>query len=563
MRGDKGPQNDDELWEWFKEHHGIEMPRNAVTEGHSTPFQLIADVYFQRTHAAFGLAARGAGKTHSGAICHSLNGMYKRDYDAISVGAIMAQSNRAYEHFTRMMRNFESSIKSSTITRTRFILGGILEIVPGSIAAVNGPHTQMLYLDEVELMDQQVFQEAMNIPVSKTLEDGTYYKPQVLITSTRKRPGGPVQKILDQIEDAVARGEKPPYDLYKWNCYDVAQNVPNCRVANPDLPEEEKCNCNEVISGKWEDGTTRTFDQACGGKLVRSEGWITLDQLHGIFKTSNRDIWEAQQECKKPSKEGLVYPLFNKELHGIRNYEPRPEFGPIYQGIDVGSTNPNAVEWIQVLECPVIVTRYDNQEIELPVGARVFFDEIYKAEISNTELAEMIVAKERYYEAKYEGWKVEDRFVDPAGKAARLEFRKYKPPLVTHFYATREVSEHIKWQKHLIENDMLFVDLDGCPMFIEEIEIYHYPEQKAGDLDKPDAPEKEYDHALDAGRYGIANIHMIELKKAKYAHATPSSASYGVGGVIKKFSPKASDMGTESWRKGMVGISGGRPRGRR
>lgn len=563
MKGDKGPQNDDELWQWMKDELNLEMPRNAVTEGHKTPFDLIADLYFQRTYAAFGLASRGGSKTFAAAVVHVLNGKYKKDFDAITVGAIMAQSNRAYEHFTKLMRRFDGAVKSSTITRTRFLLGGILEIVAGTISAVNGPHVQLMHLDEIELMDPQVLQEALQIPVAKKLDDGSYYQPQVVITSTRKRPGGPVQKILDGIEDSISKGEQPQYDLYKWNVYDVSQRVPNCRIANPDLPEDQKCQCHKVVSGKWDDGSPRRFDQACGGKLGRSEGWITLEDNHNTFRTSNRDIWEAQQECKKPSKEGLVYPLFNKELHGVRGYEPWPEFGPIYTGIDVGSTNPNAVEWIQVLNQPVKVMRYDNTEIEMPEGSHVIFDEIYQAEISNTELAGLIVAKENYYRANFEGWEVADRFVDPAGKAARLELRKYKPAIFTHFYATREPEEHIKVQKHLIENDLLYVDLENAPMFVEEIEVYRYEEPKPGDLDKPVKPVKEFDHALDAARYGIANIYMIELKRAKYAHAAPSSASRGLGRTIKKFNPKASDMGTEPWRKKMTGLPVGKYNGRR
>lgn len=538
------------------------MPRNSVTEGHSTPFQFIADVYFNRVSTAFVLASRGGSKTASASIVHTLNGLYKRDFDSASAGAIMAQSNRAYEHFQKFMKNFPQGIISSTISKTRFVLGGMLEVVAGTVASLNGIHVQLLHLDELEIFDPSALEEAKNIPLSKKLEDGTTYNTQVIVTSTRKRPGGPVQKTLDQIEEAMAKGEEPPYKLYKWNCYDVAENVPNCRVANPDLPEDEKCQCHKVISGKWDDGTTRSFDQACGGKLAHSEGWITLDTLKNIFRTSTRDTWEAQQECLKPSREGLMYPTFNKELHGIRGYQPRPEYGNIYQGIDPGGTNPTAVIWVQVLRVAVEVTRYDGKKIIIPEGSRVAFKEIYKAELSNSEIADEITYIENTYKSIYPGWEVADRFADPAAKAARLEYKKHPSKLITHFYATREVEEHVKTIRYLIDNDLLYADLGECPMWFEEIDVYRRQDDKPGFEDKSEKPVKDMDHLMDATRYCIGNIAMIELNNNKFS-GTPGSVEHGVVNPLRKYSPKASDMGQEPWRMKFGGVPIGRRSGRR
>lgn len=496
---DRGPQDDDELWVWLKDNLGLIMPRNAVQEGHCTPFQLICDLYFGRVNAAFALGSRGSSKTFGVAIVHLLNSLYKKDYEGLSAGAIMAQSNVAYAHFQKFIKNFPDAVISSSITKTTFVTGSEVSIVPGTVSALNGPHVQFVHLDEIELFDPQARQEAINIPVPKKLEDGTYYPTQVVFTSTRKRPGGPVQKILDQIDKEIASGEDPPYKLYKWNCYDVAENQPSCRVANPDLPEDQKCNCNKVVSGKWDDGTTRTFEDACGGKLAKSEGWIKLDALHNIFKTSDKDTWEAQQECKKPSREGLIYANLDKEKHGIRNYQPKPEYGNIYQGLDPGGSNPHAVVWIQVLNVSIEVERFDGKKIILPEGARVVFKEIYKAEISNSELADEIAFIEDSYRQIWPNWHVTDRFADPAAKAARLEFKKHPAKLVTHFKATREVSEHIKIVKNLIDNDFLYVDIVNCPMWLEEHEVWRWQEKKGDELDKSDKPVKDFDHLCVSG----------------------------------------------------------------
>jgi hypothetical protein len=52
-------------------------------------------------------------------------------------------------------------------------------------------------------------------------------------------------------------------------------------------------------------------------------------------------------------------------------------------------------------------------------------------------------------------------------------------------------------------------------MLKQEIESWHFPEatgQKAGYTDNPDQPVKDFDHAIDACRYCIANIRVIEKK---------------------------------------------------
>lgn len=551
--GDKGPKNDDELWQLLKDEYGLTMPRNPVCDGHTTPFQLIADLFFNRTGSAFAVANRGGSKTFAIAILHVLNGTYKRNFDSITVGAIMAQSNRAYEHFRNLTIRHQDAVAQSKITATYFKLGGKLEIVPGSISAVNGPHTQLVHVDELELMDPTVFSESRQISVAKTLEDGTVYKSQDVLTSTRKRPGGPVQKTIDKIEEAMANGEEPPYTLYMWCVFDVAKKVDNCQVANPDMDPCDTCDCDKVSSGKWEDGSKRTFDQVCKGKLAKSEGWIPLDSMHNTFRTSNRDIWEAQQECLKPSREGLIFPTFSKETHGIRDFEPDPDNGPIYQGIDFGGTNPFASLWCQVLKTDVVVKSYNNEDIILREGSRVFFDEIYKAELSNTDFAELIVDKEYYWKSKYERWAVQDRFADPAGKAARLELARYKPGIKTHFKATREVDEHIKQWKFLVDNDLFYVDLAACPMVVAEMEVWAWQEKKEGEFNETQKPVKDFDHAVDAGRYVIANIAKIELVNSKKLGLLPESVKWGITGPKRKWQPKASSANTEPWRRKLGG----------
>jgi hypothetical protein len=53
--------------------------------------------------------------------------------------------------------------------RTQFENTSTVEILPGTISAVNGPHGQKVHRDEVELMDAETFKEANNISSSKII----------------------------------------------------------------------------------------------------------------------------------------------------------------------------------------------------------------------------------------------------------------------------------------------------------------------------------------------------------------------------------------------------------
>jgi len=107
-----GPQTDDELHEWLKFELGIDIPRTAVCEGHSAPFTFLADLYFERTEAALGVANRGGAKTFLVAVLHWLNSRFKPGCESCTFGATEAQSLRAYAHLKNWIYDDEKTRKS-------------------------------------------------------------------------------------------------------------------------------------------------------------------------------------------------------------------------------------------------------------------------------------------------------------------------------------------------------------------------------------------------------------------------------------------------------------------
>lgn len=506
-----GPQTDDELHNFIKEKYGIHIPRIAVTPGHDAPFLFIADGFFQRETAQFVIANREGSKTFSVALLHALMARFYPGYEGITAGAIEIQSKRCYSSLKQLNGiwggdQVEESLQSETMYKN----SSKIEIVTMTYAAMNGPHSNLLHRDEVELARRNAFDEGDNITKSGWTREKVprRIKAHDILTSTRKKARGLVQEILDDCEAAVTAGRKPQYRVYKWGVAETVARVSNCRglPENAGRPDHELCPCNEIVSQKspyWdmkEKTTLRTLESVCGGRFGRSDGWRPLDpDIIGKFEKNSRAMWEAQQECSKVASEGLILPNFSPESHGIRDYDPDPENGPIFQGVDFGGTNPHAVNYYQLLEKAVSVKGFANEWKILLPNTLVCFDEIYITEVGNIGLADLAVQMETNWKLKHMYWSVNERYADIAAKAARVDWRQHDPPLPTVWRITREVDEHILICQEIVDNYTFAVDVDRCPMFVDEAESWQKDPTTGKQVD-------EFNHCMSNFRYTVANL---------------------------------------------------------
>lgn len=550
-----GPQTDDELHKWVVDTLGIDIPRTSVCEGHSAPFTFFADLYFERTGSAILVANRGGSKTFLVAILHYANSTFKPGCESLTIGAIENQAKRAYVHFKKFAYDKDTGelrpeVNTPKQMETLFKNGSKLEILPGTINSVNGPHSQKVHFDEVELADPVVYEESRNISTSKETSDGLLIRAQDILTSTRKRGKGLMQQILDVCNKSMEAGARPPFIPYFWCVFETAEQVKNCQVACPDLPEGERCECDKIIKGTWDaEGTQqRTLKSICKGKFYKSRGWQPIDDIANTFMQSSRSVWEAQQECTKPETEDMYIPHFSRDIHGLVNFQPDPANGPISMGVDFGGTNPHAVNWYQLLRYEVEAMQSNGNIIRLKEGTRVCFDEIYITEIGNVKLAEKIVNKEEGWRRKFPNFRVMYRFADPQAKAARLDFKHHNPPLKCSWFTTREFEEHVKIVKELFEDNLMFVDVKRCPMFCEEIEDWR--------RDKNDRQVDTFNHCMSEFRYVMANLAIVEKSKLK-PRSLPASTgktttrnNYGPDPTVPASSGRVSSAypQSERWR---------------
>jgi hypothetical protein len=513
-RPDEMPQTDEELLALWEEKMGQHIPTVAVCEDHDAPADFFCDAFFGRADTLVAIGSRSSGKTWLSSAIAFLSSIYKPGYETCILGAIEQQSKTALRHVKTIAKRWfgvdslqaTHDIEESLKSRFTFANGSEMTTLTASVRSVNSPHPHLTCSDEAELMEEDVWHESRQMSMAK---DG--YGACDLITSTRKYLDGRMQGFVDQYEAALINGQDPGFKLYRWCCMETAQNQADCcRVANPALAEGSKCNCHEVRSPeKWDDGSERTFDQICAGRLAKSDGWEPLQSLHKKFRDSTRSIWEAQRECTAPSTEGLTFvPPFSRVRHCIKGFEPRAEYGipasKVFMSVDFGVQNPSAVLWFMVLACHVDVRNYYDQPRTLEPGTIVVFDEIYRAQTDSDELLDMILERERMWRKAY-NWpaRIGQRYYDVSNQGETIRMLWGKRGVVLSRGIGKDLDLTLGLVRSELRSDTLVIDVTpranaGVVMLPKELESYRRENRGA------------VDHSIDALRYGLSGLKRLE-----------------------------------------------------
>lgn len=553
-----GPRNDDELWDWCVSNLGAKIPRVSVCPDHVAPFQLLADLYFERVSSALALANRGGAKTFIIACLHFLNSTYKPGCESLSFGATEGQGRRCYGHIedwcyekdpetgrrTDVVKNFirDKPLKAHTTWRT----GSVVEVVAGSENAVSGPHPAKSHADEIDLMARGVWNQSRGMAVTNQATGplppfmsrfNGMIPPQDIATSTRNSTKGLMQELIDEIREDEKNGDLPQYKLYPWCIWETIAEIPNCRNAPKNMREarckelgldpKELCNCNRVVKGRNLDGSKRTLQQSCGviGQCekgfefrgFKARGWKPYIDLAQTYKRNPPGVWLLQHECRKGRSENVYIEGWELPLYGVRHYEPHPLYGPIYQGVDWGATNPACILWVQYLTCEVPALDYNYQPIWLQAGTYVLFREIYVTNTDAGTLGRRVIQIEDGYRTQFGNtWEVTARFTDPQGKGDQLTWGnlglKHAWPV-----KTRNKQMMITSVQNLVTDDRFVVDSEGAPVFCDEVEIW----QK-----KEDGKELEkHNHAMSAWRYVIVNAEMLQGHKQAHGGGGPAAGA--------------------------------------
>lgn len=512
-----GPETDDELWDAVYDLSGWKIPRVAVCIHlkHVAPFDIFADLYFNRRTDVLWIGPRGGGKTTMSALLHSAKARWNPGFKSLIAGALMQQAKRAYSVVTRFTAKLEDEVDGEpTRSEIKFKNGSWIENVVATIKALNGPHPHLSQLDEAELVKitggEDPFEEFLNMSQGDHL-----YIAQNLLTSTRKWSFGRVQAIVKECEQAEKHGNDAPWDVCIFCVFEIMQNQPGCGTT---------CGCDKIVKGQKEvdnpetgekEFVDRTFADVCNGRAKLSDGYMRIEDVHRRFKQLKKSVWEAQMECIKPNPEGLVHGWLHEGFM-LGKWFPEPEYGPIFCSWDWGGTNPHAVLFHQYLKTPVTLTEKSisgefTSSITLDEGTIVTFDEIYgnKDEIGGiTRLAKAVIKRKKEWHKH--GFPIEfsNHPCDPAGSSARKDvedaFVAAGEPRPNWWM--RKAPRVDSLQKHVEfgEDGLLYIVKNMCPNLLDEMNGYHHKRNTDGTWSE-DAVDFD-DHACDSYRYMIWNL---------------------------------------------------------
>lgn len=485
---------------------------------------------------------------------HYTNATFKPGCGCLSFGATEGQGQRCYEKIedwcyehdpeTGRRQNIvkpfiqDKPLKSHTVWKT----GSVVEVVAGSENAVSGPHDAKAHADEVDLMDEGVWNQSRGIAVANPATgplpqfmsdfDGMI-PPQNIVTSTRNSTVGKMQELLDEIEADLKAGNIPAYVLFVYCIWECMAEIPNCRNAPADQREarlkelgrdpNELCTCDRVVKGYHDDGNPRTLQDSCGviGKAkeghefkgFRARGFKPYIDLVTAFKSNTPGTWLLQHECRTGRDENVYISKWSLPEFGVRHYEPDPMYGPIYMGVDWGADHPACVLWFQYLISEVPALDYDYRPIYLSANGYVLFKEIYVTNISSDTLAKRVIAIENGYRERFGTWEVKGRFADPQGRGDRITFKNNG--LNTSWpIKSRNKEMMISVVQNLVTDDRFTVDVDGAPAFCLEVEKWGKNPRTGKEIDK-------HNHAMSAWRYGLSNAEIIEGKNSAAIEAIP------------------------------------------
>jgi hypothetical protein len=466
----------DELWNFIATEYGFQIPRTPVCVDHCSPFDALADSYFDVVQDMIWIGPRTGGKTLQFAILDHLCMMHFGDTIA-NVGAIEEQALKCYEYLTRFcnLPQFRHLIKGqSLISKTSFHNGARVEILPATPRRVNSPHPRRAHWDEIEQTEWSIIQEGLSMPMRVNGRP-----PVTIYTSSRKKATGPMERML---REAVEKNLK----VYKWCAFEVVKRCPPTRHQNGvgcnTCPIEEICR-------------ERTYDAEGNetvsliGRAARADGWMEIDDLASKYRSLDTDVFDAQWLSKKPQTRGLAYPMWDEDIHVIDYTWNRGL--PVVSGIDFGFTNPSVAVYLQ----------------PLPSDDIVVFAEDYRPGRTADEFA-MSIKSEPWFASTI--WRVADPA--DAGDRQTLQNHGVKNEAADKACTAEEPSSVVaginlvRWllRPKGRKRPILYV-AKQCVNLRREMGEYHHPEETETRA-MNEKPIKKDDHACDALRYACRRL---------------------------------------------------------
>lgn len=336
-------QSMEHLDAWTEMFLGITMPSCIVTEwANSSPAHFIYEVYRAVMDGTplnvMAVAGRDSGKTLALSIIDLLI-MIMDSRSVVHCGMTRAQASRAREYlqdFIYKIPELRALVTKENNSSFKMQIGSNevgIDLIPITKKASQGLHSAALTMDEIgsSLDPSQIsaYKDLSGIPGTHKLNG----KPAVIVKISSRQSGASL--VEKEIESAPKTGTK----ILTWTSIDSTQKCTPERHGIDDLP----MHINTVKGLAYTDeqfsklhpsdqeGFVRTVDTKincskcplltfCKGKLrfqtSNSKILRTIDDTISKVNASNSLEWILSQMLSlQPSREGLVYHEFNRDIH--------------------------------------------------------------------------------------------------------------------------------------------------------------------------------------------------------------------------------------------------------
>jgi hypothetical protein len=266
------PETEDELYWVIRAMFGVDLPRVAVCKEHVSPFDAVAHAYFGREpNFAVWYASRGSGKSLALAALGLVKALV-RDVDVTILGGSMTQSLNVREHMRDMMRFRNApvyAVEKDQATLIQLHTGTQIKPLPASQTTVRGPHPPLQLLDEVDEMEQDIYQASLGQAMEKGNVHGETIAEYIVASSTWQNPEGTFTKV---IEDAREKG----FPIFTW----------------------------------------------CWRELLSPNGWMSPAFIERKRRTVSAQMWHTEYDLNEPTAGSRALDLDKIELYFVPY--PRP-----------------------------------------------------------------------------------------------------------------------------------------------------------------------------------------------------------------------------------------------
>lgn len=317
------PTNRDELWSWISNRLGVQLARDPVCVCHTSPFELLAEQIFDEPSITLWHGPRGAGKSFLSAIHTHILSRFNPRYGTRILGGSRSQSEQIHLALQDLAIDGagrpdgdSESIAKLLKGEAIYANGSKVAILAASPTSVRGPHVPSLKLDEVDEIDPEIREAAMGMVMSLRGR-----RPNVLMTSTWHRVGGPMSELID-------RGRAGAFPIRTFCVFEVLERCPEERSG----PNLEKCPDCPLV--RWCHADCEDHPSGLP-KAKRSNGHYTIDSLIQKVKAVSPRVFESDYLCLGPRADGAWFSDFDEDHNVSIDAEFDPRL-PVHVSIDSG-----------------------------------------------------------------------------------------------------------------------------------------------------------------------------------------------------------------------------------